>query len=44
MAISGIVYQHKDVLDIFSDKDYPTFILMAPSIFFPVEFSRPKNR
>lgn len=26
MAISDIVYQNKDILDIFSDKDSPTFI------------------
>ena len=36
MAISDIVYQNKDVLDIFSDKDYPKFILMNSSLFPPV--------
>lgn len=35
MTISDIVYQNKDVLDIFSDKDYPKFILMNPNFFFP---------
>lgn len=36
MAISDIVYQNKDVLDIFSGKDYPKFILMNSSLFPPV--------
>lgn len=36
-AISAIVYQNKDVLDIFSDKDYPKFILMNPYTFSPVD-------
>lgn len=33
MEISDIVYQNKDVLDTFSDKDYPKLILMNPDIF-----------
>lgn len=37
MAISDIGYQNKHVLDIFSDKDYPTFILMNSNIFCPVD-------
>lgn len=36
MAISDIVYQNKGVLDIFSDKDYPKFILMNSRLFPPV--------
>lgn len=35
MAISDIVSQNKDVLDIFSGKDYPKFIFMNTNIFFP---------
>lgn len=34
-TISDIVYQNRDVLDIFSDKDYPKFILMNPNNFSP---------
>lgn len=34
MAISDIVYQNKDVLDIFSGKDDPKFIFMNTNIFF----------
>jgi len=37
MAISDIVYQNKDVLDIFSGKDYPKFIFMNTNIFPPVD-------
>lgn len=33
-TISDVVYQNKDVLDMFSDTDYPKFILMNPNIFF----------
>lgn len=36
MAISDIVYQNKDVLDVFSGKDDPKFIFMNTNIFFPV--------
>lgn len=36
MAISDIVYQNKDVLDIFSGKDDPKFIFMNTNIFSPV--------
>lgn len=35
MAISDIVYQNKDVLDIFPGKDYPKFIFMNTNIFPP---------
>lgn len=43
MAISAIVYQNKDVLDIFSDKDYPKFILMNPYTFSPCGYFLPKK-
>jgi hypothetical protein len=40
MAISDRVYQNKDVLDIFSDEDYPMFILLNLNTFssgyFPI--------
>ena len=35
MAISDLVYQNKDFLDIFSDKNYPKFILMNSNISPP---------
>lgn len=43
MAISYIVYQNKDDLDIFSDKDYPKFILMNSNVFFLWIFFHPKK-
>lgn len=42
-AISALVYQNKDVLDIFSDKDYPKFILMNPYTFSPCGYFLPKK-
>lgn len=40
-TISDVVYQNKDVLDMFSDTDYPKFILMNPNIFFLVDIFLP---
>lgn len=37
LAISDIVYQNKNVLDILSDKDYLKFILMNPNFSLLVD-------